>query len=307
MKSLVLSTSSNETTKYSDGLRDLGYGEVRLMAYDQLGHSEQLLYAKAKEYAPDLIVYIGTRWGQQPSIAAISRMNEKIAPMVHLCSDAADIPWHDLLRDYHTAGAFSLQVAIDGSHKWPNSQTQMTALTPVDAKNFPAFRPHVERGTLAGYAGNPGSGPGSRRTAVLSELLEARLIDLRIRSNLPFTYESYCDYLSGVRISLNIAYTGTEATTHVKGRVLESGLAGCTLLETHGSPTSYWFRPGLDYLEYKDAEHAANIIRMLAHEPAATEAMGRSLMDRVTREHSPAMFWGRILERIGVQTEKVAA
>lgn len=307
MKSLVLSTSSNETTKYSEGLRDCGYGEVRLMAYDQPGHTEQALYAKAKEYAPDFIVYIGARFGQQPSISMLAKINSSIAPMVHICSDAADNPWWDLLRDYNERGAFTLQVAIDGSHKWPLASTQMTALTPVDPKNFPAFRPHADRATVAGYAGNPGSGPGSRRTAVLASLLEARLIGLRIRSNLPYTYESYCEYLSGIRISLNIAYSGTEATTHVKGRVLESGLAGCALLETAGSPTSAWFRPGLDYLEYTDEAHAANIIRMLAHEPEATDAMGRSLMERVAREHSPAAFWGRILERIGMRGKDCAA
>jgi len=29
-----------------------------------------------------------------------------------------------------------------------------------------------------------------------------------------YTYEAFCQYLSTLRISLNIAYTGTEATTH---------------------------------------------------------------------------------------------
>src|SRR5467141_221127 len=69
MKSLVLSTSSNETDKYSDGLKR--FGEVLRLTYDQLGHSESLMMSKAKEYAPDFIVYIGSRWGQQPSIAAL--------------------------------------------------------------------------------------------------------------------------------------------------------------------------------------------------------------------------------------------
>jgi hypothetical protein len=299
MKALFLSTSSNETDKYHDCLANLKLGESQIMRYDPLGTTDQILYSKVKEYAPDLVVYIGVRWGQQPSIAALSAINEKIAPMVHICSDAADTPWHDLLREYHNAGAFSLQVAIDGSRKWPMADSQMTALTPVDPAHFPSdLKLHVERTIDAGYAGNPGSGPFSKRTAVLSALLGEKCLDLRIRSNLPYTYEAFCVYLSKVRMSLNIAYTGTEATTHVKGRVLESALAGACLLETKGSPTCLWFRPGIDYLEYESAAEAASIIRNTPS--TTTQVIADSLRKRVLAEHSPLQFWSRIFERIGL-------
>jgi hypothetical protein len=191
-------------------------------------------------------------------------------------------------------------VAIDGSRKWPISDSQMTALTPVDPSTFPPFRPHAERGIACGYAGNPGSGNGSKRTGMLSALLEKKLIDLRIRSNLPFTYESYCDYLGKCRMSLNIAWSGTEATTQVKGRVIESGLAGACLLETKGAPTSDWFTPGRDYLEYGDQFEAEQIVRRLENEPEATQAMGESLRAKVLNNHTPEKFWGRIMERMGI-------
>lgn len=303
MKSLVLSTSTNETTKYSDSLKP--YGEVKLLAYDQLGHSEPLMMERAKEYAPEFVVYIGSRWGPQPSMAALARINSSVAPMVHICSDAADPPWWDLLQMYHYNACFALQVAIDGSRKWPLADSQMTALTPVDPATFPPFKPHAERGIVCGYAGNTGSGPGSKRTGMLSALLGmppvGELIDIRNRSNLPYTYESYCSYLSKSRMSLNIAWSGTEAALQVKGRVIESGLAGACLLETVGAPTSDWFRPGLDYLEYKDQMEAEQIIRRLENEPDATQAMGESLRARVLAEHTPEKFWGRIFERIGVK------
>jgi hypothetical protein len=302
LKSLVLSTSSNETDKYSDGLKR--FGEMTRLTYDQLGHSESLMYAKVKEYAPDFIVYIGTRWGQQPSIAALAKINSLIAPMVHICSDAADPPWWELLLAYHYAGAFALQVAIDGSRKWPLAETQMTALTPVDPATFPPFKPHAERGIACGYAGNAGSGGGSKRTGMLSALLGVppvgTLIDLRIRSNLPNTYEAYCDYLGKCRMSLNIAHSGTEATMQVKGRVVESGLAGACLLENKGAPTSEWFRPGIDYLEYADQFDAEKIIRRLENEPAETQAIGEALRAAVLKDHTPEKFWNRIFERVGV-------
>lgn len=299
MKSLVLLTGTNETQKYAESLR--AFGEVAILQYDLAGRTDQLLYDLAKEAAPDFIAYIGSRWGHQPSISTLARINEKIAPMAHICSDAADQPWWDLLREYHTCGAFSVQVAIDGSHKWPCAEANLTMLTPVDPALFGEPLTHNLRGVRFGYAGNAGGGPASRRTLVLCELLKHRALDIRIRSNLPYTYEAMCDYLANCRISLNIAYTGTEQHMHVKGRVIESGLAGCCLLETKGSPASYWFRPGVDYFEYGSAEEALAIVRDMRDYPHITEAMGLSLRKRVLDQHTPAKFWATIFDRVGVK------
>lgn len=300
MKSLVLSTSSNETTKYSDSLRNLGLGEVELIAYDPVDRSEQTMYDMTKESAPDFIVYIGTRWGKQPSIATLAKINSTIAPMIHLCSDAADFPWHDLLREYHEKGAFTLQVAIDGSPKWPGASSGLTLLTPVDPVTFPDIpQPHSVRGVHCGFAGNGGSGQGSQRTAILSGLLKQKAIGLRIRSDLPHTYESYCDYLASCRLSLNIAYSGTEQALQVKGRVIESALACACLLETKGAPTSEWFKPGEDYFEYGSIEEAAGIIKRLMFEPEQSEMMATRLRNKVLANHTPKHFWNAILDRIG--------
>ncbi len=299
MRSLVLKTQTNETDKYAQSLEI--FGPVDTLVYDIIERSDQSLYNKANEVAPDFIAYIGSRWGHQPSIATLARINETIAPMVHICSDAADNPWWDLLRAYHLGGAFKVQVAIDGSTKWPCSDANMTLLTPIDPTLFGEPLPHSERAIKFGYAGNPGGGPASQRTILLSELLRQRVLDLRIRSNLPHTYEAMCDYLGNCRISLNIAYTGTEVTTHVKGRVIESGLAGCCLLETKGSPVSKWFTPGVDYLEYESADEAVKLMRELIDNPDRTQAMGLALRAKVLAEHTPEKFWAKIFNRVGVQ------
>ena len=303
MKALFLLTGTNEVLKYFESLARLPGWTGSSLLYDDLGYSETLMLSKVKEYAPDLIVYIGSRWGVQPSIAALAQLNNRVAPSIHICSDAADPPWHDLLRSYHEAGAFSLQVAIDGSKRWPLSQTQMTALTPVDPKNFPEFKPHAERAIACGYAGNPGSGPGSKRTGMLSALLQMKAIDLRIRSNLPFTYESYCEYLAKCRMSLNIAHSGTEQTMQVKGRVVESGLAGACLIESKGAPTSDWFTPGRDYLEYGDQFEAQKLIQQLSNEPELTQEIGMCLRTKILNEHTPEKFWSRIFDRIGMKVD----
>jgi len=301
MRSLFLVTGTNEVLKYMDSLANLKYGPCEAMPYDAPGLGDEILYGRVKEWNPDLIVYIGSRWGKQPSISTLARMNTNIAPSVHICSDAADPPWHDLIREYHTCGAFSVQVAIDGSHKWPTADSNMTALTPVDPALFPkTLLPHSERTIECGYAGNAGGGPASKRTVLLGELLRHRVLDLRIRSNLPYTYEAFCVYLTKLRMSLNIAFTGTESTMHVKGRVLESALAGAMLLETKGSPTSYWFRPGVDYLEYGSVAEALDLIQHI--DTAASQAVADSLRRRVLSEHSPEAFWQRIFERIGINS-----
>lgn len=304
MRALFLVTGTNEVLKYTETLRALGW-EIALLQYDDPGLSDETLYAQVRDEKPDLLVYIGARWGKMPGIATLSTMSSRIAPMVHICSDAGDTPWHDLLREYHSAGSFTLQVAIDGSHKWPLAGVAMTALTPVDPALFGEPMSHAKRTIICGYAGNPGSGNGSRRTGMLSALLQRQVIDqLHIRSNLPHTNGMYNRFLGMCRMSVNIAWTGTEQQTHVKGRVLESALAGACLLETKGAPTSYWFRPGLDYLEYESPDHAAEIIRGLRDHPEATEAMAFSLRRRVMEEHSPKLFWERIFLRIGLDANR---
>lgn len=300
MKTLVLSTQTNETTKYSESLEP--FGEVKLLHYDIPDGSEQVLFSKAQEFAPDLIVYIGSRWGKQPSIATLAQLQSKVAPSVHICSDAADPPWHDLLREYHDKGAFTLQVAIDGNKKWPASPAGLTLLTPVEFKHFPeVVLPHAERPIKCGFAGNTGGGPTSKRTILLCGLLEKRVLDMRVRSPLPFTYEGYCEYLTRCRVSLNIAHTGTEQTMHVKGRVIETALAGACLLENEGSPAREWFEPGIDYAEYSTIEQAVDLIEHMNNSPLIAQSMATNLRAKVRQFHSPDTFWRTILDKIGVR------
>lgn len=298
MKTLFLSTSTNETDKYKEGLTSLQAGEVHTILYDTT-ISDTDLYRAAKELQPDLIVYIGSRWGKQPATATLAQLNSKVAPAVHLCSDAADQPWWDLLMEYHYQGSFAVQVAIDGNRKWPLADTQLTLLTPVLPSDFPdGNKAHADRAAACVYAGNTG-GPGSQRRLILSDLLQFKLISLRVRSDLPFTYDSYCEYLSAARMSLNVSFSGTEMAKQVKGRVVESGLAGACLLELQGSPTAEWFQPGHDYLEYAQTSDVRNHVERMKQEPEMTQEIGFRLRKRVLEEHSPKQFWSTIFKRLG--------
>lgn len=301
-KALFLSTSSNETTKYADSLECLGGWEVGWLRYDEKDVTDAALFSAAKGIAPELIVYIGSRWGKMPSTYALARLNDKVAPSVHLCSDGADVPWWDLLMEYYRAHAFSLQVTIDGAHQWPlaNNPRGMSALTPINPSYFGGSIPHAERAWGCGYAGNPGSEGGQRR-GVLTELAFQNLLRMRLRGSGADGYQECCDFIKQCRMTLNVSFTGTEAAHHVKGRVIEAALAGSCLLEVAVSPTCHWFTPGVDFLTYDSVEQAAGLIRDMAERPEATQAIGERLRARVAAEHSPRAFWSRIFDRVGLR------
>lgn len=300
MKIVFLSSSSNETTKYAQGLGALGWGKLELMRYDTPGATDQSTYRQVKAAAPDVIIYVGSRWGPQVSTHILARMNNEIAPTVHFCSDAADPPWWDLLRQYHMAGAFRLQVAIDGNHNWPLAESQMTALTPVDPIYFRHVNRHAVRPIIGGYAGNPGA-QGSPRRMFLEIVHSSGLVTMRLRDDEPESYHQYCDFLTATRISINIPYTGSGAAAHVKGRVVESGLAGCLLLELKDSPVSQWFEPGVDYLEFRNDVEALDIIRAYRNNPEGSQGYGDRLREKVLARHTPQAFWLEIMERVGVK------
>lgn len=300
MRAVMLSTSSGETDKYAHSVESVYGGNVPIVRYDVPNAQEPDVYAAVKALRPELILYIGTRWGQQPSTATLARMNEKLAPMVHLCSDAADPPWWDLLREYDERSCFQVQVAIDGNDNWPGSQRGMTLLTPVDPANFSVTLPHIARPIACGYGGNPGTNGGVRRS-VLWETMSHNLLTVRMRDGSPDTYDDYCRFILQSRMSLNIPHTGTESKYHVKGRVIESGLAGCCLLEIAGSPTNKWFAPDREYLEYASMDQLRGYIRDLRDSPEETQLRGERLRERILAEHTPQIFWAKVLDRIGMK------
>lgn len=300
-KVLFLSTSSNETLKYGESLECLGGFEVAWLRYDEPGVTDEGLYRVAKEQRPEFIVYIGSRWGPQPSIYALTQLNNAVAPSIHLCSDAADPPWWDLLNEYHNAGAFALQVAIDGNPAWPlaTKPRNLTALTPINPAYFGAPPLHENRAWACGYAGNAGSEGGMRR-AILTDLAFNNALRMRLRGNAPDGYQECCDFIKQCRMTLNVSFSGTETVHQVKGRVVEAGLAGSCLLEIFNGPAAHWFTPGVDYLTYSSAEEARALIAEHGQHPELTQQYGERLRNKILSEHSPVAFWSRVLKHAGI-------
>lgn len=331
MKALFVTSATNETIKYAESFSCMPGHETRSVRYTnrkprkggvvEKGLLDAEVYQAALDYQPDLIVYIGSRWGEIVAIETLQNLNRNVAPTVHLCSDAADHPWWDLLEEYEAKSCFALQVAIDGNKRWPlhAHPRGLTALTPFDPARYPLSKPHAERPVVFGYGGNLGGGPSkdrkhpaSKRRLIIEECIAGGL-KVRERvdegtSQYTVSYAEYAEYLRNCRLMLNIPFSGTQEHMQVKGRVVEAGMAGCVLLEHRGAPTSDWFTPGEDYLEYDSAAHAVQIAKQLADKPDLSQAIGSRLRAKVLAEHGPLPFWSRVLERIGLrEVERAAA
>ena len=120
----------------------------------------------------------------------------------------------------------------------------------------------------------------------------------RDHERLKDTYQKCADYISQCRIMPNFPATGSFERMHVKGRVVEVGLAGGLLLEQKGSPTPNFFTPGVDYLEWETTDQAREIVERLKDKPEETQAFGERFREKVMANHSAEKFWGRILDRL---------
>ena len=127
MRGLFVTSATNETFKYEDSFGLLPGAEFASLRYTNRsgregtrfpGLMDEAIIRRAEKYRPEIIVYIGSRWGELVNIPSLHQLRA-MAPLVHLCSDAADPPWWDLLEEYDREGVFSLQVAIDGNRSWP--------------------------------------------------------------------------------------------------------------------------------------------------------------------------------------------
>lgn len=323
MKALFITTETNETMKYVESLKlVLGKGVVHyVFSHRRVQNAlegnalDSAIHKLALEVNPSFIAYLGGCQGIMPSIDILRRLNREIAPSVCLVSDAGDLvcPWQPLLRRYDESGCFSALVAIDGVNDWEFSDRCMTLLTPVDPVYYMTPpRPHAERKMVFGFAGNvsrskmDSNGAWTGRRHKTDKMVDFGL-RTRQRDSDPLlhpmkSYQAYCDFMTQTRITPNFPLTGSYQHMHVKGRVVEAGLAGCLLLEEEGSPTSRWFEKDRDYLEFKPTMGAKSIVEYYGNKPEASQAFGWRLREKVLKEHHPSKFWGKVMERIGISS-----
>jgi len=300
MKVVVLSPNTNNCVVLYQPLRRLGHC-VEVIIYDTMTYEEhENLPALIDLKKPDWVLLLGaieTQHGHPvPCVRILGEIGKKY-PLVNFCCDSVEILWWQQLESYYAKGHFALQVGVDGVRAGPIGLRGMTTLCPVDEIDF-INQPWSERKILCGFSGFKNRGP---RSEMITALQSAGLLYFRDRDSEP--PDEYRRFLANCKITFNHPMTGGGGWRHVKARVLEAALSGCVVLEASESPVEDWFTPGVDYLEYSNVETAREKIAWVeSHQDEARE-MAMRLRARVIEEHSPAVFWGNVLWRIGLGAE----
>lgn len=303
--------------------------------YDQAGLSRERVSADgdmiraAEQFKPDVQIYISAWEGMfVPSDETLTKLNG-IAPLVHFCFDQSDPPWweadgtHGNVIRYHKNDCFALQVGIDGGFEWPGGRDfyhqeedqtwsnvpifkGLTLLTPIDPRPFEG--PEMEYGERpygVAYAGNAG---GPIRGFLVNRLQrELPGFVPRLRDDQPGSYGQFAQFLKMSRIVINVPFTGSGRAKHVKGRVLEAGLAGAALLEWRNPATRMWFTPRADYEEYGSIDECLDMARWLLGQSRRCRDMAESLSVRVRAEHSPQKFWTSVFAAVPARKTAEAA
>lgn len=308
MKALVLKTHSSHCDIWWQSLQGLGW-EIDVCQYDQgLRHSgpdrhltlpderaEQLI-SRVFTTQPDAVIYIGGT-ERCPSFATLRRIRE-YAPSIHICADASDEPWWPYVEKYHEEKCFSVQVSLDGSFEGPMSRLGLVLLQPIDPNRCPPPRPWGDRSIHCSFVGNT-TVQDTPRSRLLQEMQARGAVKLFGPYNKD-PHREMMEVMCDSTITFNVAYNGPGTNKFgVKGRVTECGVAGSCLYENLGSPTSYWFERGHDYVEYADADMAVewlNSPNVLKHGPR----MAERFRAKVLSEHSPTVFWQKVLFRAGL-------
>ena len=276
MKALFVTTGTVDTINHIAAWESV-HGMAPVVSFETGGfpnHDE--IVASAKRHSPEVIFYIGAVNGSGLPCVHTFRELRSIAPLVNLCSDAADVPWHPVLEYYRKQECFDLQVGIDGVMESP---VDLVTLTPVDPRPFEG---EVRRDILCGFSGSVGYHGG--RATLIRKLHMWNLVEIRKRRG---PYKDHVDFMKRCKSTINAAHTGTGRFRHIKGRVLEAGWAGCALIENATSPIARWF-PADCYTSFRDIDDAAKIIK-------AGEFNGRRLSEEVRAKYRPEQIYGEIL------------
>lgn len=241
---------------------------------------------------PDVIFYIGAFQGRGNPNLGDFRNLRKVAPLVHLCSDSGDEPWHPVLKHYYRGSCFDLQVGIDGPLEAP---VDLAVVTPVDFRAWEG--PELDRDIRCGFSG--GFAGRGDRWMIIGTLAATKHVTVRLRAH---DYPEHVRFMRRCKMTINVSNTGSGVFHHLKGRAVEAGWAKSALIELTESPASHWFPKG-SFIPYGGVTDAFKIIENASDEQIDdTAAM---LHEFVRRRCHPAVIYGEILDRIKVKNDLV--
>jgi len=153
---------------------------------------------QARAISPDVIFYIGAAlMDGGPRVETLIQLRE-LAPMVNMCCDAGDQPWHPILEVYRSRRCFDLQVTLDGCYSAP---VDHVTITPVDPGPWIGNDP--PRTIFCGFSGNYGG--GNPRMDILPPLIRANLLTLRNR-NKHGDYDGHARFTRSCNLIINTSW-----------------------------------------------------------------------------------------------------
>ena len=287
LRALFFTTTSNECVNHALSWADVGELIHKTFGHGALINNDWQLLEYIQEHKPDVVFYIGACSGSgvpRPSTLIQAR---GMVPLISIVSDAGDAPWHPVMKAYRRRGCFDVQVAIDGVK---GSPADLVTLTPVSHKLFAG---QVTKDVRCGFSGTLGN---DVRTQIVRSL--EWFADLQVRNRTKTDgYPEHIAFLKRCQMTLNVSFNGSSTGHHIKGRVIEAGLAECCLLEHVDSPIADWF-PSDCYISYRTPKDAAQTILRLGD--ATIQETAARLHHEVTTRFTPEIIYRSILSRVDI-------
>lgn len=251
---------------------------------------------------PDVVLFVGQAggpWLAFPDTFLRIRSKTKI---VHICLDAADLGYEELLTLYKRLGCFDLTVACDGPAYNPET-ADIVLFHPVDPRPYAIQKPIRERpiplGTCGGF-------PYGLRRDVMSRLSNRCNLFIKPREETWGSYVRYARFYTNCRIVVDCAlsaggHAGTGPFTRtLKTRAIEVGLAGACLVELRACALNRYADEGTDYATYETPEEAEGVVKELLNDPRRVEVLAENLQKVIHNKMSPGIFYSVIWERLGL-------
>lgn len=247
----------------------------------------------AAHHQPNVIIWLGVCGSvNQPRPLTFWLLRKSGIKTIMLCPEASHPDWDAVIETFRTQESFDLIVNLDGK-AFPYG---MTTLAIYDQRPYAkAPIPWAERKYDVGFCGGVGF-IGTMRQKLISHF---RNVKSCIFMEFPFTercgtYQDYADFMMNCRVIINSAGSSGDKSKHVKGRVIEAGLAGCALVEEEGSPIDEWFSQGTYELFSHPVQAEMLVLDLLAN-PERAQVQATKLFLEVREKYSPQKIWAQVL------------
>lgn len=258
-------------------------------------------------YQPDYLVWLGVCGSvYQPTPTRFWIFRKSGVKTIMLCPEASHPDWDKVIKEFHEHDSFDLIVNLDGNEKWDKRDKGFTTLAIFDQRPYRKPQlPLKDRPIDVGFCGGVGF-TGTMRQRLVDHFKKVSSLKFE---ELPFkfswqggeSYQEYADFMMSCKIIINPAHSSNENVLHVKGRVIETGLAGCMLLEQNGSPINEWFSGEVCYF-FETPQTAENVARYILSELRIGSDYAHpypvNLQKQVLEKYSPDKLWSAIFNKL---------